>query len=84
MSRIKANREDAAKGVGERMKVAEASSPTTQHHGKEIKIKREGWVGTGVYGFDLGGYAVFAGKGIDEFKYNAYVQTLLGEYSPLN
>ncbi|KAJ9123540.1 hypothetical protein QFC24_003755 [Naganishia onofrii] len=77
MSRIKANRKDAAKGVGERMKVAEASSPTTQHHGKEIKIKREGWVGTGVYGFDLGGYAVFAGKGIDEFKYNAHQPAIL-------
>jgi hypothetical protein len=36
-----------------------------------IKIKEEAWVGTGVYGFELGGYSVFAGKGISDFKYDS-------------
>ncbi|KAJ9103898.1 hypothetical protein QFC21_002361 [Naganishia friedmannii] len=76
MSRSKANRKDGAKGVGEKMKVPEVA-PVSQHRCKKIKIKREGWVGTGVYGFDLGGYAVFAGKGIDDFKYNAHQPAIL-------
>lgn len=80
LSRTKADWEDGAKEVGERMKIAEPSS-AAQHHSKKVKIKREGWVHTGVYGFELGGYSVFAGKGIDDFKYNAYVDPLLCDSS---
>lgn len=36
-----------------------------------IKIKEEAWVRLGVYGFELGGYSVFAGKGISDFKYDS-------------
>lgn len=36
---------------------------------ERIKIKDEAWVGTGVYGFELGGLSVFAGRGTSDFKY---------------
>ncbi|KAJ9117896.1 hypothetical protein QFC20_000177 [Naganishia adeliensis] len=38
---------------------------------KQLKIKEEGWVGTGVYGFELSGYSVFAGRGTSDFKYDS-------------
>jgi hypothetical protein len=45
----------------------DVSSPKSD---KKLKIKEEGWIGTGVYGFELSGYSVFAGKGTSDFKYD--------------
>lgn len=36
-----------------------------------IRVKDEAWVGSGVYGFELGGLSVFAGKGTSDFKYES-------------
>lgn len=37
---------------------------------RNLKIREEGWVETGVYGFELSGYSIFAGKGTSDFKYD--------------